>query len=566
MSLSTSPDASGLGATPQTIPLRIAGLDRRTFLRSALIGGGVLLAPEVLSACSRPGASGSGSTAPTPTGPASTDGQLIFAVDQLTGSSDPGAFASFGNWMVIDCIARGLTHVDYETSEPKPALAESWTVSDDQLVYTFAIRSGVKFHDGNPVTAQDFERSWRRLFDEKDPTRDPTTYASVELGGANVKSFKAVDDATFQVTLVAPDVAFLGRCSNPNSVALSSAAIEKEGAKIGRALVGSGPYKFVSFTEGQSVILERFDDYWEGKPTLSKVVFQILPDPSSLVSALSSDAVNATCFAPVSNIARLKSTGLVVEEAKPYIDIYLGMNLSKPLLADLKVRQAINACIDRQAVVSSVFAGAGAVPGGMVTPAELGYDESLLALSAFDVEKGKALITEAGAAGKTVNVMAVNILFWPALGQVIEANLTAIGLKPKVEYLDGATYGDRATKNQHEVFIEQRSAFVADPDNKLTPLLAGDSGYNKAWLHVDTVLPTQQKKLDQLLTAARGEPDQAKRKALYVELQTFWTTEILAVAMVAYRYLPTVQAAKVQGLNADALGTYRTFFEKATVG
>ncbi len=549
------------------VPLHDAGIDRRAFLRSAVLGGGLLLAPGALAACSRPNASGSTSDGGTPAGATnSTDGQLIFAVDQLTGSSDPGTFASFGNWMVIDCIARGLTHVDYETSEPKPALAESWTVSADQLTYTFKIRSGVKFHDGTTVSAKDFERSWRRLFDEKDPTRDPTTYASVELGGANVTSYKAVDDATFVVKLAAPDVAFLGRCSNPNSVALSSTAIEKQGAKIGQALVGSGPYKFVSFSEGQSVILERFDDYWEGKPTLSKVVFQILPDPSSLVSALSSSAVNATCFAPVSNVARLKSSGLVVEQAKPYIDIYLGMNLSKPIVADLKVRQAINLAIDRQAVVSSVFAGAGAVPGGMVTPAELGYDDSLKPLSTMDVEKAKALLSEAGAVGKAIKVMAVNILFWPSLGQVIEANLTAIGLKPKIEYLDGATYGDRATKNEHELFIEQRSAFVADPDNKLTPLLAGDSGYNKAWLHVDSVLPEQQKKLDQLLTAARGEPDQAKRKALYVELQTFWTEEILAIAMVAYRYLPTVQQKQVHGLNPDALGTYRTFFEKATVG
>lgn len=318
-----SPSTSDLTATA-TAALDVA-VARRTFLRSALVGGGVILTPGLLAACSRPGASGSNTPAETPTGPANTDGELIFAVDQLTGTSDPGSFASFGNWMVIDCIARGLTHVDYVSSEPKPALAESWTVSDDQLVYTFKIRSGVKFHDGNTVSAKDFERSWRRLFDENDPTRDPTTYASSELGGANVKSYKALDDATFEVKLVAPDVAFLGRCSNPNSVALSSAAIEEKGAKIGQSLVGSGPYKFVSFTAGQSVVLERFDDYWEGKPTLSKVVFQILPDPSSLVSALSSGAVNATCFAPVSNVARLKSSGLVVEEAKPYIDIYLGM-------------------------------------------------------------------------------------------------------------------------------------------------------------------------------------------------------------------------------------------------
>ena len=552
--------------SPRPTPLSSVALDRRAFLRSALIGGGLVVTSGGLASCVRPGASGANSEAPAPTGAPNPDGELIFAVDQLTGSSDPGTFASFGNWMVIDCVARGLTHVDYESSEPQPALAESWAISDDQRTYTFKIRQGVKFHDGNPVTAQDFERSWRRLFDEDDPTRDPTTYASVELGGANVKSFQAVDDATFEVRLAAPDIAFLGRCSNPNSVALSSAAIEEKGAKIGQALVGAGPYRFVSFTEGQSVILERFDDYWEGKPTLAKVVFQILPDPSSLVSALTSGAVNATCFAPVSNVPRLKNSGLVVEEAKPYIDIYLGMNLSKPSLADLKVRQAINCAVDRQAILSSVFAGAGALPGGMVTPAELGYDDSLKALSTTDVEKGKALLAEAGAAGKPITLLTLNLLFWPALGQVVEANLAAIGFKPKVEYVDSATYNDRSTNNQHELFLEQRSAFVADPDNKLTPLLAGDSGYNAQWLHVPEALPDEQKEFDTLLTAARGEPDQAKRGALYVELQTYWTEKILATSMLAYRYLPTVQESRVQGLNPDALGTYRTFFEKATVG
>ncbi len=452
---------------------------------------------------------------PPSAGPA---GQLVFAVDELTGNSDPGTFTSFGNWMVIDCVARGLTHIDYRSTEVQPALAESWTVSDDQLTYAFTIREGVTFHDGNALTARDFERSWRRLFDDTDPTRAPSTYASAELGGDNVTSYRAVDDRTFEVVLAQPDVAFLARCSNPNSVALSSAAIEAQGQAIGDQLVGTGPYRFVSYQEGQGVTLERFEEYWEGAPEVSRVVFQILPDPSALVSALSSGSVNASCFVPVSNVERLGQSGLVVAEAEPYIDIFLGMNAGSQALSDLRVRQAINLCLDRQAVVDTVFSGAAALPAGLVSPAELGYDESLRALSTQDLARGTALLAEAGAQGREVRVLVRNQLFWPTVGQVVEQNLTALGVVPRMEYLDPSSVSERLNAGDVDIFLDQRSAFVPDPDNKLTPLLAADSFVNETQTqHFRDA--TTQARLDELLVAARSEPDETRRGELYEEVR-----------------------------------------------
>jgi len=532
-------------------------LGRRTFLRTALLGAGLVATPGLISACSRPAGG-----PPQSAGPAGT---LVFAVDALTGSSDPGIFTSFGNWMVIDCVARGLTHIDYRSTEVQPALAESWTVSDDLLTYTFRIRQGVTFHDGNPVRAQDFERSWRRLFDEDDPTRAPSTYASSELGGANVASFRAVDDATFEVKLVGPDVAFLARCSNPNSVALSSAAIEEKGQAIGDALVGAGPYRFVSYQEGQSVTLERFEEYWEGAPEVERVVFQILPDPSALVSALSNGSVNATNFAPVADVDRLGQTGLTLQSAEPYIDVFLGMNSGAPALSDLRVRQAINFALDRDAVVSSAFAGKATTPAGLVTPAELGYAESLKALSTRDVARSRQLLAEAGAEGAQVEVLVQNTLFWPTIGQIVEQNLKEVGITPVMRYVDEATKSDVLNASGHQLFLDQRSAFVPDPDNKLTPLLASDSFVNESLTQHYRDAATQAE-LDRLLTEARGEPDEARRASLYEQVQRFFAEKIMVMSMLAYIYLPTVHAPAVSGLNADALGTYRAFFEEAKLG
>lgn len=532
-------------------------LGRRTFLRTALLGAGLAASPALVTACGRPAGG-----PPTASGPAGT---LVFAVDALTGNSDPGTFTSFGDWMVIDCVARGLTHIDYRTTEPQPALAESWTVSDDLLTYTFAIRPGATFHDGNPVRAQDFERSWRRLFDESDPTRAPSTYAASELGGSNVASYRAVDDATFEVVLVQPDVAFLARCSNPNSVALSSAAIEEKGQGIGDALVGAGPYRFAGYQQGQSVTLERFDDYWEGAPEVERVVFQILPDPSALVSALSNGSVAATNFAPPADVDRLGQSGFVQEEAEPYIDVFLGMNSGTPLLSDLRVRQAINFALDRDAVVNSAFAGKATAPAGLVTPAELGHAESLREFSTRDVARSRQLLAEAGAEGAQVDVLVQNILFWPTIGQIVEQNLLEVGLVPVMRYVDEATKSDVLNASGHQLFLDQRSAFVPDPDNKLTPLLASDSYVNETLTQHYRDAATQTE-LDRLLTQARGEPDTTRRGALYEELQRFFAEEIMVMAMLAYVYLPTVHAPSVNGLNADALGTYRAFFEEASLG
>ena len=532
-------------------------LGRRTFLRTALLGTGLVATPGLVGACSRPAGGPPPSSGPT--------GTLVFAVDALTGNSDPGTFTSFGDWMVIDCVARGLTHIDYRSTEPQPALAESWTVSDDLLTYTFKIRPGVTFHDGNPVRAQDFERSWRRLFDEDDPTRAPSTYAASELGGANVTSFRAVDDATFEVVLAQPDVAFLSRCSNPNSVALSSAAIEEKGQGIGDALVGSGPFRFVDYQEGQSVTLERFDQYWEGAPEVQRVVFQILPDPSALVSALSNGSVNATNFAPIADVDRLAQTGLVLESAEPYIDVFLGMNSGAPALADLRVRQAINYALDRDAVISSAFAGKATAPAGLVTPAELGYAESLQPLSTRDVERSRQLLAEAGAADAEVEVLVQNILFWPTIGQIVEQNLLEVGLRPVMRYVDEATKSDVLNASAHQLFLDQRSAFVPDPDNKLTPLLSSDSYVNETLTqhYRDAAAQTE---LDRLLVEARGEPDKARRTALYEQVQRFFAEDVMVMAMLAYVYLPTVHAPSVRDLNPSGLGTYRAFFEGAKLG
>ncbi len=532
-------------------------LTRREALKLGVMGVGALGFTGLLGAC-RPQQSGeSGESG----GPVEKGGTLVFGVDAIQGNADPGIFATFGDWMVIDCVARGLTHIDYRTTEVKPGLAESWEISGDQLTYTFKLRDGLTFHDGNPVTASDCERSFIRLMDEDDPSRPAGTYAIAELGGTNLEEVRAVDDRTFEMVLGVPDVAFIARLSNPNGVILSAAAIDKYGDKIGNNLVGAGPFKFVDAQAGEKVTLEAFEDYYEGRPPLDEVVLQVLPDPSALTSALQSEQVQASNFIPHSSVARFKEGGtLTVYEPRPYIDIFLQMNAGVPLLEDIRVRQAINYALDREAIVQEAFFGLAQAPAYMVSPPELGYDERLKEFSTQDMERAMQLLEEAGAAGETVSVIHQNILFWPKVGQVVNSNLEELGLKVETQFLDSGTFSERQfDPDGHEVASWQRSAFVPDPDNKLSPLLAGDSQVTET-ITQNQLLPTQEE-LDRRLVEARQETDQEKRQQMYVDLQRFLAEEIMVYSMLAYIYTPVATTPNVGDFNADALGTYRLFLE-----
>lgn len=539
-------------------------LSRRDLLKRGAIGAGAIGLSGGLAACGgKRGGSGTTATSNAQQNSATRKGgTLVFAVDALTGNSDPGIFASFGDWMAIDCLARGLTHIDYHTTEVKPALAQNWEVSQDGTTYRFHLRPNLKFHDGNPVTAGDCARSFNRLIDEKDPSRPEGTYAIAEIGGTNVRRARAISDTEFELRLGVPDVAFLARLSNPNAVILSEAAIEKAGKKIGTHLVAAGPFKFVRSTPGQEVTLEAFDGYWEGRPPLDKVVLQVLPDPSALTSALQSGSVQASNFIPNSNVSQLRSAGsLRVYEPKPYIDIFLQMNASVPLLKDIRVRQAINLALDRKAIVQEGFFGLAAEPAYMVAPPEIGYDASLKSLSRQDMEKAKGLLQQAGAVGKTISTIHQNVLFWPKVGQIVNSNLEELGLKVKTQFLDVGTFSAKQFDvKQHEISTWQRSAFVPDPDNKLSPLLAGDTS-TASGITANTKLPTQ-KRLDEMLVAARQETDEKKRGQMYVDLQKFLADDIMVYAMLATIFTPVAASSKIANFNSDSLGTYRLFLEK----
>ncbi len=489
---------------------------------------------------------------------------LVFALPGLVGNFEPHTWVGFGDTVhVNDTVARGLTHMDYANPLPQGAVAESWEISEGGTVYDFAIRPGLTFHDGTPIDAAAVKRTFDRMYDESDPTRPELSFAAGNLGGGNVVGFDTPDAMTFRITLQRPDAAILGRLTRPDMVIISPAALEEHGQAIGQNYVSCGPYRIVSVTPNERVVLEAFEGFYKGKPEIERLVMQVIPEAVAQMTSLASGDLNVTNLIPHSNVDRLEAMdGIKIEQSAPFISVMLAMNCEAGILSDIRVRRAINMALDRSGAVNEVFFGKAEEPGYIIPSAEFGFDESHRAHSMRDLDAARALLEEAGAMGAEVSMISENSGFWPRLGQVVERSLTELGLVVNTEYLDSGTYNGRLfDKTQHELAFLQRSAFFPDPDDRFSPVFG--SGTTAAeQITAQTGLP-EQARLDEMMAMANAESDPAAREQIYIDMNNYMAEEMLPVAAVVNTFLPVAVSVGIDGVNANALGTYRTFLEGA---
>ncbi|MCY4168678.1 MAG: ABC transporter substrate-binding protein [Rhodobacter sp.] len=489
---------------------------------------------------------------------------LVFALPGLVGNFEPHTWVGFGDTVhVMDTVARGLTHMDFSDPLPQPAIAEGWNVSDDGTVYDFTIRQELTFHDGTLVDAAAVRRTFERMFDESDVTRPELSFAADNLGGSNVVGFETPDAMTFRINLAAPDAAILGRLSRPDMVIISPTALETHGQRIGLNFVSCGPYRIASVTPNERAVLEAFDNFYKGTPTVPRIVMQVIPEAVAQMTALAGGDLNVTNLIPHSNVDRLESMRQIrIEQSAAFISAWLAMNCSVEALSDIRVRRAINLGIDRNAIVREAFFGKAEVPGYITPAAEQGYSPEHQRHSEHDPEAARALLEEAGGIGTELSLISENSGFWPRLGQVVERSLNAIGLKVTTEYLDGGTFNGRLFDVEaHELAFVQRSAFFPDPDGRFSPLfMSGTAGADS--ITAQSGLP-EQAGLDELIMAANSEGDPDVRGQIYVEINNYMADRMMPVAAVVNTFLPVAVSANLAGVNANALGTYRTFLEGA---
>ncbi|ACZ21588.1 ABC-type dipeptide transport system, periplasmic component [Sanguibacter keddieii DSM 10542] len=454
--------------------------------------------------------------------------------DQL----DPHRTSSYFSFQVLENVFDTLVEPD-ENLEMQPALAESWTVSDDQLTWTFELRDGVTFHDGSDFTADDVVYSYDRIVDEE--LANAWKFAAVT-------EVTAVDDDTVEITVAQPTPNLLSNLGGFKGMAIVSEENVTSG-DIQTKPIGTGPFKVDSVVSGDRISLSANADYWGGAPALGGVEFSFISEASTALAALRSGEIDWTDVVPDQQVAELESADDLTLETSPSSDYwYLALNENKAPWDDVRVRQAIAYAIDREAIVQATSYGTAqenqlAIPEDSVWFTE--YDTY-----STDLDEAQRLLDEAGFTGGTLEFLATSD--YPetvTAAQIIASNLEPLGIDVQISQPDFSTWLDEQNSGNFDLLMMGWLGNI-DPDDFYYAQHHSTGGSNAQGYSNPTV--------DELLDAGRTETDETARKDLYAQAATIIADE----ASYIYLYNPSVIQAwspAVQGyeVRADAAIRFR---------
>ena len=315
-----------------------------------------------------------------------------------------------------------------------PRLATGYTISDDKLTYRFALRPDVKFHNGDAMTSADVKYSLERILDPATRSTRRPNFLPIVAG------VDAPDDRTVVFRLKEPDGAFLNKVAGFLYV-VPKKYTESVGGTEGfsRAPVGTGPFKFVEQKVGQQVVLERFDDYFGPKPKIKRLVFKFISEPTSRVNALLAGEVDVADLLPTNAIERLKQTPGIDVAPTPIgspLGVKLYANDPTSPLSKRDVRLALQYAIDADAIIKSVFNGAGKPLGTYLSVFyPYGVDPELKPYP-YDPKKARDLLKQAGYPNGFELTLNSGSDMPKELGDTLAAYWGAVGVKTKLNRMD----------------------------------------------------------------------------------------------------------------------------------
>ena len=361
----------------------------------------------------------SGSNEPAAQPAADHPNEITVGIAQdLDESLDPHKAVAAGTKEVMFNVFEGLMKPTPE-GDLIPAVAEKYEISDDQLTYTFTIRDGIKFHNGDPVTAEDVGESLARCKNGGDGIFEVEAFS-------NIQHIETAYSRSISITLGEPDSEFLSY--------LTAAVLPAGYDGQDTAPVGTGPFKFVSRAAQDNIVLERFDDYWGEKAYLDKVTYKIIENADSILMSLQSGAVDLFAHLTSTQVAQLGDE-FNIEEGTMNLVQAMYLNNAVAPFDDVRVRQALCYAIDRQQILDLAFDGYGSLIGSSMYPAFGKYfDDSLTNYYTYDVEKAKALLADAGYPDGFAMTITVPSNYQPHLdtAQVIVEQLKQVGITAEI--------------------------------------------------------------------------------------------------------------------------------------
>ncbi len=443
--------------------------------------------------------------------------QIIIAQGNDAATLDPHLTLTMSDINVINHVCDGLVRRDLDMTIV-PGLAESWK-SIDPLTHEFKLRGGVKFHNGEPFTAQVVKFNIERVLEPKFVSRIKT-YLKI------IDRVEVVDDHTVRIVTKKPSPVLLNQLLRV--LMLPPKYVKEKGDKyVTRNPVGTGPYRFVEWAKDDHITLEAYKEHWRGKPPFDRVIFKPIPESSTRVAALLTGEVDIITNVPPSDIKRLKDSKNVHPVINPSIRcMFVKLNTEKPPFNNKWARQALNYAVDKDAIIDSLFEGkAKKLNGQLISPEYFGYNPDLKPYP-YDPQKAKELLAKGGYPNGfevEFDTPSGRYLLDREVSQAIAGQLLRVGIKAKVKVLEWGLYMKKyvRTHNLAPMAFLGYAGRTVEADGMYT-FLSTESPYSYY----------SNKEVDKLLVEGRTTLDRNKRMKIYKKISEILREE----APIAFLY------------------------------
>lgn len=423
------------------------------------------------------------------------------------GSIDPASIGNNTEHALGFLIYNGLVQYAVGSLEVIPDLATHWDISDDGLTYTFYLREGVQWHKGyGELTAEDVVYSFERI-------RDPATASRFQNDVAIIDTIEAVDRYTVRFTLREPFSPFISAvlAFRPGWI-VNQRAVEDRGETYGVDPIGTGPYMFESWSRGTEIILRRNPDYFE-PVEIDIAAFRIIFDDTVVELALRTGELDVAYVFDQGPALRLielakgESAELNIRQAPGYRTHWATFNLERPVLQDIRVRQAIIHAVDKPAATEAVYGPLGRAVSSIFNPNIPGYiDPNPFP---YDPDRARQLLAEAGFAdGISIKVLVIPSSGWPELSTVLQDMWRRVGIEAELILRERAVYDELVRGDDYDILAQNISR--ADAFQYASFLYGPNAPFPNAHRYSGA---------DDLIEAARAEPNDEARLALWRAFQ-----------------------------------------------
>jgi peptide/nickel transport system substrate-binding protein len=420
-------------------------------------------------------------------------------------------------WLILRIgLVDTLVGVDYN-ADLVPSLATSWHVSEDGLKWTFELQKEVSFHDGTPFNAEAVKFSLERVIEK-----------GSMLKGVPIQSIEVKDDHTVTITTEEPFAPLPSYLTKGDTAVISKSSLNEKG-EIAK-LVGTGPYKFDSWIPNQEVTLVKNEQYWGKVPQIHKVIYKGIPEATTRIMMLKNGELDMARLLPADQVAELRSNPNIQVHTGPILrNRNIILNMTKEPFDDIKVRQAINYAINKQAISEYVMAGIdeaakGAFPSisSWANPKVIGYD--------YNPGKAKELLSQAGwkdtdqdgvldKNGKKLEMKMITFFEraeLPPMAEVIQNHLKQVSIQVNIQVLESGGSQALREKGDFDLYLVARAlGFVPDPSYYLISDFHSSNTGAKGWGAYGYNNP----QIDELLQQGQVTMDTEKRHQIYNRVQ-----------------------------------------------